>query len=54
MIERIRVARQSTAHGNGRAQIDARAIYERLAADDVRDACDLVLPRWNQSMTDVH
>ncbi|WP_295882852.1 transketolase [uncultured Thiohalocapsa sp.] len=48
--ERIRVARQTTSPGD--AEIDAAAIYERLAVDDVRDACDLFLPRWEESMTD--
>ncbi|MGD9409679.1 MAG: transketolase [Thiohalocapsa sp.] len=47
--ERIRVARQATSPGD--ADIDARAIYERLAVDDVRDACDLFLPCWEESMT---
>jgi transketolase len=47
---RIRVAQQTTSPGD--AEIDARAIYERLAVDDVRDACDLLLPRWEQAMTD--
>jgi len=48
--DRIRVAQQTTATGD--TQIRPRAIYERLAVDDVRDACDLFLPRWEESMTD--
>jgi len=48
--DRIRVAQQTTSPGD--AEIDAHAIYERLAVDDVRDACDLFLPRWEESMTD--
>ena len=48
--ERIRVARRTTRPGD--AEIDVRALYERLAVDDVRDACDLFLPRWQESMND--
>jgi transketolase len=48
--DRIRVAQQTTSSGD--VEIDPRAIYERLAVDDVRDACDLLLPRWEESMTD--
>ncbi len=48
--ERIRVARKTTRPGD--AEIDIRALYERLAVDDVRDACDLFLPRWQESMND--
>jgi|GEM_PF-18806 len=48
--ERIRVARQTTRPGD--AEIDVRALYERLAVDDVRDACELFLPRWQKSMND--
>ena len=47
---RIRVARQITSLGD--AEIDAHAIYEHLAVEDVRDACDLFLPRWQESMND--
>ncbi len=48
--ERIRVVQQTTSPGD--ADIDAHAIYERLAVDDVRDACDLFLPRWEEAMID--
>jgi transketolase len=48
--DRIRVAQQTTSSGD--VEIDPHAIYERLAVDDVRDACDLLLPRWEESMTD--
>jgi transaldolase len=47
---RIRIAQQTTAPDD--AGVDAEAIYERLAVDDVRDACDLLLPRYEQAMAD--
>ncbi|MCG6941507.1 MAG: transketolase [Thiohalocapsa sp.] len=47
---RILVAQQATSPGD--AEIDVHAIYERLAVDDVRDACDLFLPRWEECMND--
>lgn len=47
---RIRIAQETTAPGD--AAVSPEAIYERLAVDDVRDACDLLLPRYEQSMTD--
>jgi transketolase len=48
--DRIRVARETTAPGD--AEVDPEAIFERLAVDDVRDACDLLLPRYEHSMAE--
>jgi transaldolase len=47
---RIGVARRTTSSSD--AEVGARAIYERLAVDDVRDACDLLLPRWKERIND--
>jgi len=47
---RIRAARETTAADS--AVPDPRAIYERLVVDDVRDACDLLLPRHRRSRED--
>ncbi|MCF7995807.1 MAG: transketolase [Chromatiaceae bacterium] len=44
--ERIAVAVETLAHDGS---VAAEAVYERLATDDVRDACDLLLPVYEAS-----
>lgn len=44
--ERIAVAVETLAHDG---TVAAEAVYERLATDDVRDACDLLLPVYEAS-----